>query len=83
MGEAATLTYRDGHLTILSPDSEEMEIGPLPPASNPDENFVRAIQGREEPACSIEDGLRVLELTEAAWESAREHRPAICYKPKD
>ncbi|HUW99782.1 MAG: Gfo/Idh/MocA family oxidoreductase [Phycisphaerae bacterium] len=33
-------------------------------------NFIRCIQGTEEPAAPVECGLRVIELTEAAWKSA-------------
>ncbi len=32
-------------------------------------NFIRSIQGTEEPAAPVECGLRVIELTEAAWKS--------------
>ena len=38
--------------------------------SNPDANFVDAILGRDEPVVSPVDGLRVIEITEAAWKSA-------------
>jgi predicted dehydrogenase len=34
------------------------------------QNFIRSIQGREPPAAPAECGLRVIELTEAAWQSA-------------
>ncbi|MBM4018285.1 MAG: Gfo/Idh/MocA family oxidoreductase [Planctomycetes bacterium] len=34
------------------------------------QDFIRAIQGRQEPAAPAECGLRVIELTEAAWKSA-------------
>jgi len=77
MGENATLTYRDGALILLSPDSKELPIGPLPPASNPDENFISAILGKENSMCTIEDGIQVLELTEAAWQSAAKNQPVI------
>ena len=36
------------------------------------DNFIRAIQGEEPPAAPAECGLRVVELTEAAWKSAAE-----------
>jgi hypothetical protein len=36
-----------------------------------DTNFVRAIQGKEEIAAAPINGLRTIELTEAAWESAK------------
>ena len=43
----------------------------LPPASDPDANFVDAIKGRAAVESPAECGLRVIELTEAAWRSAR------------
>jgi hypothetical protein len=42
----------------------------LPRGSNPDRNFINAILGREEVKSPPTCGLRVIELTEAAWESA-------------
>ena len=44
---------------------------PLPPASDPDTNFIDAIKGRAEVQSPGHCGLRVIELTEAAWRSAR------------
>ena len=41
-----------------------------PTASNPDANFVNAVLGKEEVGCPALWGLRVIELTEAAWKSA-------------
>ena len=38
-------------------------------------NFIRCIQGTEEPAAPAECGLRVIELTEAAWQSAAAGKP--------
>ena len=34
------------------------------------QDFIRAIQGKQEPVAPAECGLRVIELTEAAWKSA-------------
>jgi predicted dehydrogenase len=42
----------------------------LPKGSNPDVNFVNAILGREEIGSPALWGLRVIELTEAAWRAA-------------
>lgn len=50
--------------------------GKLKGGSDPDTNFVRAIQGKEEPQSPSVCGLRVAELTQAAWESARTGKPA-------
>jgi predicted dehydrogenase len=42
----------------------------LPKGGNPDDNFIAAIQGKEEIGCPAIFGLRVIEWTEAAWKSA-------------
>jgi predicted dehydrogenase len=47
------------------PTAEEMPAG-----NNPDNNFINAINGKEEIGSTAIWGLRVIELTEAAWESA-------------
>ena len=47
----------------------------LPEASTPDRNFFDAILGRDTVQVPPECGLRVIELTEAAWESARTGAP--------
>ena len=48
----------------------------LPAGSDPDTNFLDAIQGRAAVESPPECGLRVIELTEAAWRSARTGQPA-------
>ena len=48
----------------------------LPAGSDPDTNFVDAIRGRAEVESPGTCGLRVIELTEAAWRSARTKGPA-------
>lgn len=53
----------------------------VPPAEmgrnwTPDENFVAAIRGREEIQAPPECGLRVIQLTEAAWRSGATGQPA-------
>jgi predicted dehydrogenase len=53
-------------------DRQEVLTEPsLPPASDPDTNFVDAIKGRAEVQSPALCGLRVIELTEAAWRSSR------------
>ncbi len=42
----------------------------MPQGNNPDNNFINAINGKEEVASTAQWGLRVIELTEAAWDSA-------------
>jgi len=50
---------------VLTVDAEWMAGGGSVP-----QNFVRCIQGAEKPAAPAECGLRVIQLTEAAWKSA-------------
>jgi predicted dehydrogenase len=45
--------------------------------SDPDTNFVRAILGQEALEIPAECGLRVIELTEAAWRSAKAGKPVL------
>jgi predicted dehydrogenase len=55
--------------------NEDLPLGDLPPASSPEVNFVDAIRGRDVVHSPGTCGLRVIELTEAAWESAQSGRP--------
>jgi predicted dehydrogenase len=51
-------------------ETEPVDLGSLPPASTPDQNFVDAIRGRDTVKSPAECGLRVMQLSEAAWKSA-------------
>ncbi len=44
---------------------------------DPDSNFIGALRGQEEIQASPEDGLEVIRLSEAVWESAATGQPAI------
>ena len=75
-GSKAVVYIRQGKMTIKTAGSSELyEPTGLPGASTPDRNFVDAVLGRDvvqvPPVC----GLRVIELTEAAWKSAESGRP--------
>ena len=75
-GSKAVVYMRQGKITIKTAQSNEAyEPTGLPGATSPDRNFVDAILGRDQvqvlPVC----GLRVIELTEAAWKSAETGRP--------
>ncbi len=50
--------------------NEPVDLGELPPGSTPDQNFVDAILGRDTVKSPAECGLRVMQLSEAAWKSA-------------
>lgn len=74
-GESGVLFYRNGQLSQCGPDGKVAPVEDLPEGGNPDKNLIDAILGRDvvwaPPVC----GLRVIELTEAAWRSAAEGRP--------
>jgi predicted dehydrogenase len=42
----------------------------------PDGNFVDVLHGRAEPVCTVDDGLRMAQLMDALYESARTGNPA-------
>jgi predicted dehydrogenase len=58
---------------VFGSQPEKPEL--LPASSDPDANFVRAILGTEPVEVPAECGLRVIELTEAAWRSAASGKP--------
>ena len=45
----------------------------MPKGSDPDVNFINAILGKEAIGSPAIWGLRVIELTEAAWKTAADH----------
>jgi predicted dehydrogenase len=75
-GSKAVVYIRNGQITYKAADAEPLEPSDLPEASTPDRNFFDAILGRDEVQVPPECGLRVIELTEAAWESAKTGAPA-------
>lgn len=75
-GSKGSVYLRQGKLTVKAAgDNEAYEPAGLPGGSSPDRNFVDAVLGRDEVQVPPTCGLRVIELTEAAWESARKGRP--------
>jgi len=54
---------------------EPVEVPDVPAASTPDHNFRAAIQGKEPVMAPAECGLRVMQLSEAAWKSAESGMP--------
>lgn len=69
-GENGILLYRNGQISFCGTDGKITQPENLPEGGNPDKNFIDVILGRDvnwvPPTC----GLRVIELTEAAWKSA-------------
>jgi predicted dehydrogenase len=63
----------DGTFRVQGTDGKTAapDISEMPEGSDVDTNFIRAVQGTEEVAAAPINGLRTIELTEAAWESAK------------
>lgn len=75
-GTRGALLYRNGAILQRRFDEEQMvEPSELPGDSTPDRNFVDVILGRDTNRVPAECGLRVIELTEAAWRSSELGRP--------
>lgn len=75
-GSKAAVHYYNGDLTyICAGVPEPFQPTGLPYRSNPDQNFIDAILGRDEVQAPAICGLRVVQLTQAAWESARACQP--------
>ncbi|MGB9597013.1 MAG: hypothetical protein ACPL7B_12095, partial [Candidatus Poribacteria bacterium] len=43
----------------------------MPPAKQPVEDFIDAILGRTKPLCSVEEGTKVVQAIESAYNSAK------------
>ncbi|MGC9360939.1 MAG: Gfo/Idh/MocA family protein [Anaerolineae bacterium] len=70
-GSEGAMLQRHGELTLHRFGVRQPEAIETPASEgNPDRNFVDAILGRDEVRVPPECGLRVIELTEAAWKSA-------------
>jgi predicted dehydrogenase len=82
-GTKASVYIRKGELTVKTAGSDETfePIG-LPGGSTPDRNFVDTILGTDTVQVPPECGLRVIELTEAAWRSMETGRPARVKRSK-
>ncbi len=75
-GTKAVVYIRQGEVLYKTQHSNEVyKVENLPGSTTPDQNFVDAILGRDEVQVPPECGLRVIELTEAAWASAESGRP--------
>jgi predicted dehydrogenase len=75
VGKEGALFMRNGQLTERLRSNGGKDSVPskedMPKDTNPDRNFVDSILGKDEPRVPAECGLRVIELTEGAWESAK------------
>ena len=75
-GTKAVVYMRRGQVFYKTQHSNEVyEVNNLPGSTTPDQNFIDAILGRDQVQVPPECGLRVIELTEAAWASAASGQP--------
>ena len=81
-GTKAVVYLRQGQLHYKTQNNNDIhQVSNLPGSTSPDKNFVDSILGTDEVQVPPECGLRVIELTEAAWESARTGRPIAVTNP--
>jgi len=74
VGTKGAIYYRNGKLThVNGVTGETSELVQLRDSGTPVENFIGAIRGKQEIEVPALCGLRVIELTEAAWQSAAKH----------
>ena len=75
-GTKAVVYIRRGQVFYKTQHSNEVyQVNNLPGSATPDQNFIDAILGRDQVQVPPECGLRVIELTEAAWASAASGQP--------
>jgi predicted dehydrogenase len=68
--ERGFFLMRNGKLSVCDGQGNRCSFESMPGGSFPDKNFVDAIRGRDTVQSPFTCGLRVIELTEAAWRSA-------------
>ena len=79
-GSQGAIYSRNGSLTCKY-GGDPVEIAELPSRfASPDQNFVDAVLGRDNVQVPAICGLRVIQLTEAAWESAESGGKPIAVK---
>ncbi len=74
-GTRGSIFYRNGKLFICSEEGEMSEPSDMPEGGNVDLGFLDAVLGRGKNWVPAECGLRVIELTEAAWRSGASGNP--------
>lgn len=67
---------RQGKLTEQNRDKGLFEPTKMPKGTDPDTNWIDAILGKAEMIVPAVCGLRVIQLTEAAWKSGKSGRPS-------
>ncbi|HRI43584.1 MAG TPA: Gfo/Idh/MocA family oxidoreductase [Fimbriimonadaceae bacterium] len=75
--ERGSFFLRGGKLTTVDEAGNKFTADHLVGGGSTDQNFIDAILGRAEVVSPFECGLRVIELTEAAWKSSAQGGAAI------
>jgi len=70
-GTDGSFFLRNGKVTLVGRDGKPTEPSEddMPPASNPDRNFIDSILGKGESRSTAKQAIDVIGLTEAAWKS--------------
>ena len=74
-GTKGRLVVQNGQLIHVDENGDMHMPRNMPRSTDPDRNFVDAILGKDELQVPVECGLRVIQLTEAAWKSSDEGAP--------
>lgn len=74
-GTRGTIIISTENIMYQDIDGNWIKPSKLPPPSNPDQNFINCILGKEENMSPGICGLNVIKFTEAVYKSARENRP--------
>ncbi len=75
--EDGTIFVRDGRIHVETQKQRMSEVPPdqLPVGSEKDRTFLDLVQGKAENKVDVYNGLRVIQLSEAAWKSAETGMP--------
>jgi len=74
-GEKGTIFYRNGKVFYCDDAGQMSEPTEMPEGGSTDQGFLDVILGRSQNWVPAECGLRVIELTEAAWKSGETGKP--------
>jgi predicted dehydrogenase len=83
IGSEGAVYNRNGEVTYqAAPGGPSLKLARGKGWMDPDSNFIAAIQGKCEIGCPPQIGLRVIELTEAAWRSHEQNGAVVKVEKK-
>lgn len=74
-GTKGTIFYRNGKITYCDENNEMLEPTDMPETGNINQGFCDLVLGKDKNWVPAECGVKVIELTEAAWTSAQTGLP--------